>query len=171
MNPYYPENEQFIEAPEPVEPGAGTSPIWKGFLLLLILAVLVLGIGGYYFYDKSGELTAMLFEKGKPQLMSYLTEKNTKEDRENFEKTYDAMVRKIKEDGIIKFINEHEKSYNILQEIIADREISPEEVYLWINEWDRETGKPRSLEQGEIQGDEVKPLDQETAPLVEPQGN
>lgn len=175
MKPDYPENEPIIETPEPIEPGGAGSAIWRGCLLtagiFFILAVLVLGFGGYYFYNRSGELIAMLFDKGKPQLMSYLTEENTKEDRENFEATYDAMVRKLKEDGIIQFVTEHEKSYKTLQTIIADQKVSPEEVYLWVEEWNREMGEPGAFEQGEVQQDEVKPLDQETAPLLDREGN
>lgn len=132
--------------PEPVEPGGGSWSLGKGCLILagiiMVLLVLGLGIGGYFLYTKAGELTGELFEKSKSEVLGYLADDLTEEERAEVERVYEEMVQELKTDGLFQFALQHGKSMEVFSEITADKRITKEESERWVQEWNKEQAQP-----------------------------
>jgi len=129
-------------APPPIQPGAKKSSGWQGCLiaagLAAVLFIVVLAAAGWFFYSKSGPLMAAILDKAKPEYLAMLTPDHTPEQKAEVEKTYDQLVKEVREKGLFNGLAVHEKSFRILQAATADKKVDGEESRLWLDEWGKE---------------------------------
>ena len=137
-----------ISMPQPpsISPNPSSSGWLKGCLIAsaIVVAIVVIAaaIGGYAVYKKAGPLTAMGLEQGKPEVMGKLTPEVPPEQRAEFEKTYDQMLAEFKSNDFVNVITSHLKSFQLMQSIAADGKITPDEVKLWVDEFNKEEAAP-----------------------------
>ena len=129
-----------------VSPKPSSSGWLKGCLIaaaiIFVIVVVIGSIGGYVAYRKAGSLAALGLEQGKPDMMSKITQDVTPEQRAEFEKTYDQMLAELRAKGFVNAMTVHSKSMRFMQGISADGKITPDEVKLWVDEFNKEEAAP-----------------------------
>ncbi len=135
----------------PPEKKSGWRFVLLGCGCLVVVAILVIGGGCAYFYQKGPTVMADLYEMGKPQLMSLLTEDHTEEQRRNFESALELFIEDLRSDKYDNIIDWGEKgpqqAVQNFRTIQADQKITIEESQNWarlVKEkvGDNQTGQP-----------------------------
>ncbi|MFO8058898.1 MAG: hypothetical protein R6V10_16555 [bacterium] len=141
---YGPPEQQYNIGENYPMPGGGPpqqqkSSGWKFVLLgcgcLAVLVVVAL-VGGFaYFYKKGPDFIGDMYEMGKPQFMTLLTDEHTEEQKENFEDALDTFIRDCRSDKYDNLMDWAEKGpreiFQKFQTIQQDGKITVEESREW----------------------------------------
>ena len=142
----------------------GTQPppssAWKfvlmGCAIVFLIAVLAIGGTCYYVANHSRDLTNMATKAMKPFYLNMLTPDHTPEQRDNFSHHLDLLSQGIAQEGFQKFGEKYGPSFEKLQQISQDQEITVEESEKWCEHLDAiMSGQQPSEEPGEKKGEEV----------------
>ena len=82
----------------PPEKKSGWRFVLMGCGCLVVVAILVIGGGCAYLYKKGPAVMADLYEMGKPNIVSMLTEDHTEKQRKNFESALELLIKDLRSD-------------------------------------------------------------------------
>ncbi len=128
--------------PSPIQPARKSSRFLIGCLIgsgLVVALILAAVVFAWMLFGKTVNLGSSLVAFIKTEYTGDLTPDHTPEQRAEFDRTYDAMVRDMKQNGWWTYLDQHEASDDLLDEVDADGKITVEESRRWIDQWNRES--------------------------------
>jgi len=143
-------------------PGAQPPPrsAWKfvlmGCAMVFLIAVLATAGTCYYVATHARDLATLAVNTLKPTYLNMLTPDHTPEQRDNFSRHFDPLFQALGKEGLKSFGEKYGPSFEELQQISQDQEITVEESEKWCEHLDAiMSGQQPSEEPGEEKGEDV----------------
>lgn len=109
-----------------------------GCLTVVVIFVVVMAIVVVYFMVNSKSIINEVMDQARDGMQTMLTEDHTEVERQQFVTTFNKLVEDLKGENIVESVQQNQDIIYALQDIIADRMITPEESQEWIKQYSQQ---------------------------------